>query len=177
MKQGWIGVVAGLAIGVAVVFLTSRGRGTSAPVRRPAANAAELVARCTAPLVPTYQRAAAPLREAITSAPRQALDTARGPVTNAIQIRLGVCEQALAAREADRSSAEVSADIARLASIVHLLSVARTRLGELIATLSSPQATDAQRKLDALDAAMRALPDSMTGSAGVRPPAAGGSGG
>jgi hypothetical protein len=166
MKPGWIGGAAGLAIGLAVVLLTSRGSGTSAPVRRPPAKAAELVARCTAPLLPTYERAIAPLRAAITSAPRQALDTARGPVTNAIEIRLGVCEQALAAREADTRSAEVSADIARLSSIVHSLSVARTRLGEVIATLSSPQATDAQPKLDALAAAMRALPDSMRGSAG-----------
>jgi hypothetical protein len=166
MKPGWIGVPAGLAIGFAVVLLSPHGSGTTAPVRRPPAKAAELVARCTAPLGPTYERAAEPLRKAITSARAQALDTARGPVTNAIQIRLGVCEQALAAREADKSSAEVSADIARLSSIVHSLSMARTRLGELIATLSSPQATDAQPELDALDAAMRALPDGMRGSAG-----------
>jgi len=166
MKQGWIGGAAGVAIGVAAVFLSQRGSGTTTPVRRPAANATALVARCTAPLVPTYERAIAPLRSGITSAPRQALDTARGPVTNAIQIRLGVCEQALAAREADERSAEISHDIARLSSIVHTLSVARTRLGELIATLSSPQPSDAQPKLDALDAAMRALPDSMRGSAG-----------
>jgi hypothetical protein len=164
MKEGWIGGAAGVAIGVAAVFLSQRGGGTAVPVRRPTANAAALVARCTAPLAPTYERAIAPLRGAVTSA--QAIDTARGPVTNAIQIRLGVCEQALAAREADESSAEVSADIARLSSIVHSLSVARTRLGELIATLSSPQPSDAQQKLDALDAAMRALPDSMRGPAG-----------
>ena len=166
MKEGWIGGAAGVAIGVAALFLSQHGGGTTMPVRRPAANAAALVARCTAPLVPTYERAAEPLRKAITSARAQALDTARGPVTNAIQIRLGVCEQALAAREADKSSAEVSADIARLSSIVHSLSVAHTRLGELIATLSSPQPSDAQQELDALDAAMRALPDSMRGSAG-----------
>ena len=164
MKQGWIGVPAGLAIGFVVVLLSQRGGGTTAPVRRPPAKAAELVARCMAPLAPTYERAIAPLRSGIT--PAQARDTARGPVTNAIEIRLGVCEQALAAREADKRSAEVSHDIARLSSIVHTLSVARTRLGELIATLASGQASDAQPKLDALDAAMRALPDSMRGSAG-----------
>jgi hypothetical protein len=169
MKQGWIGVIAGLAIGFTAVYVGQRDE-PPAPVRRPSAKAGELVARCTAPLASSYERAAEPLHQQITSAPARALEAARGPVTNVIEIRLGACKQALAVRQADRragaTGSDVTRDLVTLEECVVKLATARARLDELIASLSSPQASDAPQRLEALDAAMRALPDAMRGSAG-----------
>jgi hypothetical protein len=179
MKQAVIGVVVGLAIGVGVVMMGQRG-GDNVPVPRgpDIAKAGELVKRCNAPLGVMYERVVAPLRSHLASEPGKALDAARGQVANVIEIRLGVCQQALAAREAQkhRGSAgpDVYRDIAQLTPFVEKLTVARTRLDELIATLSSPNGSDAQQKLDALDAAMRDATGSA-GSATVTTPAAAGS--
>jgi len=162
MKQGWIGVVAGLAIGLTAVFMSQRS--PSEPPPRGPGNGAELTTRCMAPLWEMYDRAAAPLRSNIVSQPSKALEAAQGQVANVVEIRLGVCRQALAARQSEKqgsAGSDVHRDISRLTPFVEKLSVARTRLQELIATLRSPQASDAQQKLDALDAAMR----DATGSA------------
>jgi hypothetical protein len=151
MKQGWIGVVAGLAVGFTAVFLAQRG-GNAPTVRRPDAKAtAELVTRCHAPLAPAYERAAEPLHRALTTEPGDAMEAAHA-VSTIIEVRLGVCKQALAAREAEKRA---GSDIAQLEQLVVKLATVRARVDELIGALSSSQASDAQQKLDAVDAAMR----------------------
>jgi hypothetical protein len=161
MRQGWLGIVVGLTIGVAVVFV-SQGGGNKPAARVPATNASELVTRCMAPLGSAYDRAATQLHASIMSEPAKALDAARGQVANVIQIRLDVCRQALVARRGNDSGSDAQRELARLEPFVVKLSTARARLDDLTRALSSPQPTDAQQKLDALDAAMREL----TGSAG-----------
>lgn len=172
MKHAWIGGAAGVALGVTLVAVTQHA--AAPPARRPQGNAAELSARCSAPIAVMYERAAEPLHKYLAAEPAKALDAARGQVANVIQIRLGVCQQALALRQAEKpnGSAEVYRDIARLAPIVDKLDAARARLDELTGALALPHPADAQAKLAALDEAMRALPDGMS-SAGTSAPAAG----
>lgn len=159
MKQAWLGVAVGLAIGVTAVLLTQGSPPAPAPVRTTSPKAGELVARCTAPLVPTYEQAVAAVHAALAAEPAKALAAAQGPVANVIDIRLAVCEQALAVRQADRrrggSGAEVDRDITRLMPVLEKLRVAHARLRELISALQSPSGSGAAASLDALDAAIR----------------------
>jgi hypothetical protein len=172
MKHGWIGIVAGLAIGTAAVLLTQHPQ-APAPVRKPQANAGELATRCMAPIKPMYDKTAEALHKYLATEPSKALDAARGQVANVIEIRLAVCEQALAIRQSEKASGsagpEVYRDLARLTPFVEKLRAGKARLDELTQALSSPQPTGAQDKLDALDTAMHAMPDDAVttpGSAG-----------
>ncbi len=152
MKQGWIGVVAGLAVGLTTVFMSMRG-GDEGPKKPTAAEGSAALATCD-PGGPTlqaaYAKVAAPVHKYLTSEPAKALDAARGQVANLLDGRIATCVRALEIEHALGSAIDP-----RLAPAIDRLHAARGKLEELITTLQSPQASDAPQKLDALDAALR----------------------
>ena len=160
MKQGWIGVVAGLAVGLTAVFMTQRGGEDGGPRRPTAAEGSAALATCDpgSPAVgAVYDKVAAPLHRYLTSEPAKALEAARGQVANLLDARIAACVRALEVQQARRQASGVDPRIARVAPHLDRLHTARTRLQELIGVLQSPQASDAQAKLDALDAAVHAI--------------------
>jgi hypothetical protein len=152
MKQGWIGVVAGLAVGTVAVFMTQRGTTEQGPHKPTAAEGSAAIAACDPggpTLAAAYDKVAAPVHTYLTSEPAKALEAARGQVANVLEGRLQACSRAL---QLNRSIG--SADDPRLVPYIAHLRAALARLSALITTLQSPQADDAPQKLQALDAAV-----------------------
>jgi hypothetical protein len=156
MKHGWIGVVAGLAVGTAVVLVTQRGSDDGAPHRPTLAEGRAALAACDpgdSGLAAAYDRVAAPVHTYLTSEPAKALDAAHGQVANLLDHRIGVCVHVLEVQHA-LGSAFTDPRLPQIAPFVQRLHAARNRLTELVAALQSPQAGDAPQKLEALDAAL-----------------------
>ena len=158
MKQGWIGIVAGLAVGTVAVFLTQRGPDQNAPHKPTLDEGRAALVVCdpgSTSLGLAYDNIARPLHTYLTTEPSKALDAARGQVANLIDGRIKACVHVLEVQHAV-GSAFTDPKLPAVAPYVQHLHAARTRLDELITTLQSPQASDAPQKLDALDAAMHA---------------------
>lgn len=158
MKQGWIGIVAGLAVGTVAVFMTNRGADQSAPPHKvtPDEGRAALVV-CDpngTGLGLAYGNIARPVHTYLTTEPAKALDAARGQVANLIDGRIKACVHVLEVQHA-LGSAFTDPKLPAVAPYVEHLHAARTKLDELITTLQSPQASDAPQKLDALDTALK----------------------
>jgi len=156
MKQGWIGAVAGLAIGLTAVFMTQRG-GDQGPRKPTLAEGSAAIATCDpggSALPGAYTKIAAPVHKYLTAEPSKALDAARGQVANLLDARIAACVRVLEVQH-ELGSAFGDPRLPQVRSYVEHLHVARARLEDLITVLQSSQASDAQQKLDALDAAMR----------------------
>jgi len=156
MKQGWIGVVAGLAVGMTAVFMTQRGpdEARHAPTLAEGSAALTVCDPGGSGLAVAYDHVAAPLHTYLTTEPSKALDAARGQVANLLDGRIKVCVHALEVQHA-LGSAFSDPRLPKVAPFLDRLHAARNRLTELVTTLQSPQASDAPQKLDALDAALR----------------------
>ena len=156
MKQGWIGVVAGLAVGLTAVFMTQRS-GDQGPRKPTLAEGSAAIATCDpggSALPGAYTKIAAPVHKYLTAEPSKALDAARGQVANLLDARIAACVRVLEVQH-ELGSAFGDPRLPQVRSYVEHLHVARARLEDLITVLQSSQASDAQQKLDALDAAMR----------------------
>ena len=159
MKQGWIGVVAGLAVGLTAVFMTQRGpdEGRHAPT---VAEGSAALAACDpgdSGFAVAYDHIAAPVHTYLTSEPSKALDAARGQVANLLDGRIKACVHVLEIQHA-LGSAFTDPRLPRVAPFLDRLHAARNRLTELVTTLQSPQASDAPQKLESLDAAIHSAP-------------------
>ncbi len=154
MKHGWIGVVAGLAVGVTAVVMTQRG-GNDGPRKPTAAEGSAALVTCDpggSGLAAAYDTIAAPVHTYLTTDPPKALAAARGQVANLLDARIGACVRVLEAQQA-LGSAFRDPRLGEVRPQLERLHTARTRLEELGNAIET-KAADRAQKLDALDAAM-----------------------
>ena len=156
MKQGWIGAVAGLAIGLTAVFMTQRG-GDQGPRKPTLAEGSAAIATCDpggSALPGAYTEIAAPVQS--TSRPNRRRRSTP-PAARSQTCSMRGSPRACASLEVQHQLGSAFSDprLPQVRSHIEHLHVARARLEDLITVLQSSQASDAQQKLDALDAAMQ----------------------